>query len=180
VVHDNFAMASGEMSPDEFTVFLTDTLGLAAKSCRDGAIAYVCMDWRHIGELTIAGKQVFSELKNLVVWNKRQGGMGAFYRSKHELIFVFKKGTAPHTNNFGLGDTGRCRTNVWDYAGISTMSSTRAEELEMHSTVKPVEMVVDALKDCSKRGEIVLDPFGGSGTTLIAAHKLPPSQPPGS
>lgn len=171
VVHDNFAMASGEMSEDEFTGFLSDTLGLAAKACRDGAIAFVCMDWRHMGELLAAGKAVFSELKNVCVWNKRNGGMSAFYRSKHEMVFVYKIGTAPHTNNFGLGDTGRYRTNVWDYAGVSSMSSSRAEELEMHPTVKPVALVIDALKDCSKRGEIVLDPFGGSGTTLIAAEK---------
>jgi DNA modification methylase len=139
--------------------------------CRDGAIAFVCMDWRHMGELLIAGRAVFSELKNLVVWNKTNGGMGAFYRSKHELIFVWKVGTAPHTNTFGLGETGRYRTNVWDYAGISSLSATRAEELAMHPTVKPVALVADAIKDCSKRGEIVLDAFGGSGSTLIAAEK---------
>lgn len=170
-VHDDFAMASGEMSESEFTAFLILTLCLAAGSCRDGAIAYVCMDWRHVGELIAAGKEVFSELKNICVWNKTNAGMGTFYRSKHELIFAFKIGTAPHTNNFGLGDGGRYRTNVWDYAGVNSMSSTRTEELEMHPTVKPVALVVDALKDCSRRGEIVLDPFGGSGTTLIAAEK---------
>ena len=171
VRHDNFAMASGEMSEEQFTAFLETTLGHSAKACRDGAIAFVFMDWRHMGELLAAGRKVFSELKNLCVWNKTNGGMGAFYRSKHELVFVFKAGTAHHTNNFGLGDGGRYRTNVWDYAGISSMSSTRAEELEFHPTVKPVALVIDALKDCSKRGEIVLDPFGGSGTTLIAAEK---------
>lgn len=171
LVHGNFAMASGEMTEEEFVEFLTETLRHAAKVTGDGAIAFVCMDWRHAGELITAGKKVFSELKNLCVWNKTNGGMGAFYRSKHELIFVFKVGTAPHTNNFGLGGTGRYRTNVWDYAGISTMSSTRAEELAMHPTVKPVALVADALRDCSKRGQIVLDPFGGSGTTLIAAEK---------
>lgn len=171
IKHQNFAMASGEMSVAEFTVFLTETLGLAASRCKDGAIAYVCVDWRHLGELLAAGKQVFSELKNLCVWDKQVGGMGAFYRAQHELIFTFKVGTAPHTNNFGLGDTGRYRTNVWAYRGINSMSSTRAEELAMHPTVKPLELVADALRDCSKRGEIVLDPFGGSGTTLIAAEK---------
>jgi DNA modification methylase len=114
---------------------------------------------------------VFSELKNLCVWNKTNGGMGSFYRSKHELVFVFKVGTAPHTNTFGLGDTGRYRTNVWDYAGVNTFRAERDEELSMHPTVKPVALVADAIKDCSKRGETVLDPFGGSGTTLIAAEK---------
>jgi DNA modification methylase len=171
VKHAEFAMASGEMSEGEFVAFLQQSLGAMASVCRDGAIAFVCMDWRHMGELLIAGRTVFSELKNLVVWNKTNGGMGAFYRSKHELIFVWKVGTAPHTNTFGLGETGRYRTNVWDYAGISSLSATRAEELAMHPTVKPVALVADAIKDCSKRGEIVLDAFGGSGSTLIAAEK---------
>lgn len=171
VRHREFAMASGEMSDVKFTAFLVETLGPAARACRDGAIAFVCMDWRHIGELLAAGRQVFTELKNLCVWNKTNGGMGAFYRSKHELVFVWKVGTAPHVNNFGLGDRGRYRTNVWDYAGISTMSATRGEELAMHPTVKPVPLVRDAILDCSNRGDLVLDPFGGSGTTLIAAQK---------
>lgn len=118
-----------------------------------------------------AGEIAFTELKNLVVWNKTNGGMGAFYRSKHELIFVFKVGTGQHTNSFGLGDTGRYRTNVWDYAGISSIGSGRAKELAMHPTVKPVALIADAMRDCSRRGEIVLDGFGGSGSTLIAAEK---------
>jgi DNA modification methylase len=171
VVHANFAMASGEMSQREFTNFLMATLGVAASVCRDGAIAFVCMDWRHAGELLAAGNAVFTELKNMCVWKKTNAGMGAFYRSQHELVFVFKNGAAPHTNTFGLGDTGRYRTNVWDYPGVNSIGGRRAEELEMHPTVKPVALVVDALKDCSKRGELVLDPFGGSGTTLIAAEK---------
>jgi len=171
VKHENFAMACGEMSDAEFIGFLALTLSLTSQSCRDGVIAYVTMDWRHAGELIEAGKTVFSELKNICVWNKLRGGMGAFYRSKHELIFVWKVGTAPHTNNFGLGETGRHRTNVWDYRGVSALTASGAEALEMHPTVKPVELIVDALKDCSRRGEIVLDPFGGSGSTLIAAQK---------
>jgi DNA modification methylase len=124
-----------------------------------------------MGELLKAGQSVFSEHKNLCVWNKTNGGMGTFYRSKHELVFVFKVGTAPHTNNFGLGDGGRYRTNVWDYAGVNTFRAARREDLAMHPTVKPVALVAEAIKDCSRRGEIVLDPFGGSGTTLIAAEK---------
>lgn len=171
VKHREFAFASGEMSKAQFTGFLADTLGNIARVMRDGAIAYVCMDWRHMGEMLCAGEACFTELKNLVVWNKTNGGMGAFYRSKHELIFVFKQGTAAHTNSFGLGDTGRYRTNVWDYAGISSLSASRAEELAMHPTVKPVTLIADAIKDCSRRGEIVLDGFGGSGSTLIAAEK---------
>lgn len=171
VKHREFAFASGEMSERQFTGFLESTLGNAASVMRDGAIAFVCMDWRHMGELLAAGRGVFTELKNLVVWNKTNGGMGAFYRSKHELIFVFKQGTAEHTNSFGLGDTGRYRTNVWDYAGISSIGAARAEELAMHPTVKPVALIADAIRDCSRRGEVVLDCFGGSGSTLIAAEK---------
>ena len=171
VKHREFAFASGEMNKGEFSAFLTDTLSNMARHMRDGAIAFVCMDWRHMGELLEAGEAVFTEFKNLVVWNKTNGGMGAFYRSKHELIFVFKQGDAPHTNSFGLGETGRYRTNVWDYAGISSISGARAEELAMHPTVKPVALIADALRDCSRRGELVLDGFGGSGSTLIAAEK---------
>jgi len=171
VKHREFAFASGEMSESQFTQFLIETLGNMSRVMRDGAIAFVCMDWRHIGELLAAGAEAFNELKNLVVWNKSNGGMGAFYRSKHELVFVFKHGTAQHTNTFGLGETGRYRTNVWDYAGISSIGSSRAEELAMHPTVKPVALIADAIRDCSRRGEIVLDGFGGSGSTLIAAEK---------
>jgi DNA modification methylase len=170
VSHREFAFASGEMTKAQFMAFLTTTLAAMAGHCKDGAIAYVCMDWRHMGELLEAGSQAFTELKNLCVWNKTNGGMGTFYRSKHELVFVYKVGTAPHTNTFELGQTGRYRTNVWDYAGMSSLSETRSVDLALHPTVKPVGLVADALKDCSKRGEIVLDGFGGSGSTLIAAE----------
>jgi hypothetical protein len=168
--HREFAMASGEMDAAAFTAFLTDSLGAAAAVSRDGAIAFVCMDWRHIGELLAAGRVAFTELKNLCVWNKTNGGMGTFYRSKHELIFVFKVGTAAHVNNFGLGDNGRYRTNVWDYPGVSSIGAERDAALDMHPTVKPTALVADAIRDCSKRGALVLDPFAGSGTTLIAAE----------
>ena len=169
--HREFAMGVGEMSEATFTAFLAETLGAAATVSRDGAIAFVCMDWRHLAELLAAGKQVFSELKNLCVWNKTNGGMGAFYRSKHELVGVFKIGDAPHTNTFGLGDTGRYRTNVWDYPGVSSLGArAKAETLGMHPTVKPTALVADAIRDCSRRGDVVLDPFAGSGTTLIAAE----------
>ena len=169
--HREFAFAAGEMSKDAFTAFLKTTLGHAASACRDGAIAFVCMDWRHMGELIAAGEAVFGELKNVCVWNKNNGGMGTFYRSKHEMVFVFKVGTAPHTNTFGLGDEGRYRTNVWDYAGVNTMKKGRMDELAMHPTVKPVALVADAILDVTKRGALVLDPFGGSGTTMVAAEK---------
>lgn len=171
IKHREFAFASGEMSKAQFTGFLADTLANISRVMRDGAIAFVCMDWRHTGEMLAAGERAFTELKNLVVWNKTNGGMGAFYRSKHELVFVFKQGTSEHTNTFGLGETGRYRTNVWDYAGISSIGSSRSEELAMHPTVKPVALIADAIRDCSRRGEIVLDGFGGSGSTLIAAEK---------
>ncbi len=171
VHHREFAMATGEMSQSEFVRFLSATLAATLQHIASGTILYVCMDWRHMRELCEAGDEIGLELKNLVVWNKTNGGMGTFYRSKHELIFVFKHGDAPHVNSFGLGETGRYRTNVWDYPGISSQSATRNDELAMHPTIKPVALVADALRDCSRRGEIVLDPFAGSGTTLIAAEQ---------
>lgn len=166
-----FAMASGEMSEAEFEAFLATTLGAAAAFTRDGAIAFVCMDWRHMGELLAAGKRVFSELKNLCVWSKTNGGMGSLYRSQHELVFVFKKGRTAHRNNVELGKFGRYRTNVWSYAGVNSFGQARDAELAMHPTVKPVALIEDALKDVTRRGEIVLDPFGGSGSTLFAAER---------
>jgi len=135
----------------------------------DDRRAYV--DWRHVAELSEAGRTVFNELKNICVWNKTNGGMGTFYRSKHEFVFVFKIGDTPHLNAFGLGETGRHRTNVWDYPGVNSPHAGRSSELEMHPTVKPVALVKDAILDCSRRGGIVLDIFGGSGTTLIAAER---------
>ena len=172
VRHREFAMGTGEMSEQAFTAFLAETLGAMALVCRDGAIAFVCMDWRHMGELMAAGRQVFTELKNLCVWNKSNGGMGTFYRSKHELVFVYKIGTGSHVNSFGLGETGRYRTNVWDYAGVNSFSSERDTDLSMHPTVKPVALIADAIEDCSRRGDIVLDGFSGSGSTMIAAEKV--------
>ena len=169
--HREFAEASGEMSREEFTDFLSQTLSLAAKYCRDGAIAYTFIDWRHLKEIQDAGEIAFTELKNVCVWNKTNAGMGTFYRSQHELIFVWKICTAAHVNNFGLGDKGRYRTNVWTYAGVNTFKAGRMEELSLHPTVKPTALVADAIRDVSHRGHIVLDPFGGSGTTLIAAEK---------
>jgi DNA modification methylase len=169
--HEEFKMASGEMSKAEFTAFLKSTFGNMAAHSVDGAIHFQCMDWRHMGEMLAAGEGVYSELKNLCVWNKDNAGMGTFFRSKHELIFVWKVGTAPHINNFGLGEKGRYRTNVWDYGGISGLSPNRMDELAMHPTVKPLALVADAIRDCSKRGGIILDAFCGSGTTLIAAHR---------
>lgn len=169
--HREFVMASGEMSQDAFVAFLTSTFQRMATWSEDGSIHFVCMDWRHMDEISAAGRAVFSELKNLIVWAKDNAGMGTFYRSRHELIFAFKNGTAPHINAFELGQNGRSRTNVWNYRGITSPTKESREALQLHPTVKPVAMVADALKDCSRRGGIVLDPFCGSGTILIAAQK---------
>ena len=166
VKHREFVMASGEMSDGEFVDFLRQTLSRAAATCRDGAMAFVCMDWRGMEPLLTAGKDAFTELKQLCVWNKSRGGMGTFYRSKHELVFAYKIGTAKHVNNFGLGETGRYRTNVWDYSSLSGPKGASAD----HPTPKPVALVADAIRDCTKRGGLVLDNFGGSGTTMIAAE----------
>jgi DNA modification methylase len=171
VRHREFAMGCGEMSAAEFTAFLKATFDLLADNTVDGSIHQICMDWRHLEEMHAAGRLVYSELKNLCVWNKTNAGMGSFYRSKHELVFVWKSGTAAHRNNFELGQHGRHRTNVWDYAGVNTMRAGRLDELAMHPTVKPVALVAVAVKDCSRRGGLVLDPFCGSGTILIAAER---------
>ncbi|HIF59499.1 MAG TPA: DNA methylase N-4 [Rhodospirillales bacterium] len=171
IKHREFAMASGEMSKGEFTTFLQKAFANMADNSLDGSIHYICMDWRHMQEVMDAGNKIYDEFKNLIVWVKDNGGMGTFYRSRHEMIFAFKKGTAPHINTFELGQHGRYRTNVWEYKGVNTMRAGRMEELALHPTVKPVQMIADAIKDVSGRGDIVLDLFGGSGSTLIAAHK---------
>jgi DNA modification methylase len=171
VRHREFAMATGEMSEADFTEFLQKAFRELAANSAEGAIHFICMDWRHMWETLSAGRSIYSELKNLAVWNKTNGGMGTFYRSKHELVFVWKSGNAPHVNNFELGQHGRYRTNVWDYAGVNTMRAGRMEELAMHPTVKPVAMVADAIRDCSRRKGIILDSFLGSGTTLMAAER---------
>ncbi|MEM8541032.1 MAG: DNA methyltransferase [Pseudomonadota bacterium] len=169
--HREFAMASGEMSEVQFTQFLEGAFSNLCRFSTDGSIHFICMDWRHIREITGAGDTVYAELKNLITWVKDNGGMGTFYRSRHELIFVFKNGKAAHINTFELGQHGRYRTNVWQYKGVNTLKAGRMDELELHPTVKPVQMIADAIRDVSGRGDIVLDIFGGSGSTLIAAHK---------
>jgi DNA modification methylase len=169
--HKEFAFASGEMSEQEFTAFLTSFLQATVAHLRPGGILFCFMDWRHLGELLAAGRACELELKNLCVWCKDNGGMGTFYRSQHELVLVFKAPGGAHTNTFELGQHGRYRTNVWQYAGVNTFRNGRGEELAMHPTVKPVALVADALKDVTRHNEVVLDPFSGSGTTLIAAEK---------
>jgi DNA modification methylase len=173
VHHDEFQMASGEMSEQEFIDFLSLVFKNLVAVSKDGSIHYQCMDWKHIYEIMVAGRAAYTEFKQLCVWNKDNGGMGTFYRSKHELIFLFKNGTAAHTNNFELGQHGRYRTNVWDYSGMNSLSGRGSEDelLKMHPTVKPVKLVADAILDCSLHGELILDLFGGSGTTLIACEE---------
>lgn len=173
IQHPEFGMASGEMSPAGFTQFLTGFLQHARVHCDGGALLYVCMDWRHLRELSAAGDAVELALKNVVVWDKGCGGMGSLYRSQHELIFVYKNGAERHTNNVQLGRFGRNRTNVWQYPGVNSFARETGEGnlLALHPTVKPVALVADALLDASDRGDIVLDPFLGSGTTVVAAEK---------
>jgi DNA modification methylase len=171
IKHREFAMASGEMSEAKFTAFLNTAFRNLIAHSVHGSIHFVCMDWRHCFEVLSAARDVYAELKNLCIWNKDNGGMGSFYRSKHELVFVFKNGTDPHINNVELGRYGRNRTNVWDYPGMNSPHQGRIEELAMHPTVKPVALIADAILDCSKRRGSILDCFGGSGTTLIAAQR---------
>lgn len=171
VHHPEFAMASGEMSEEDFTSFLSTAFERMASVCVDGALLYCCMDWRHTYELQSAARTNHLKQINLCVWVKDNGGMGSFYRSRHELVFVFRHGNASHRNNVDLGRYGRYRTNCWEYAGANTFRNGRLEELHDHPTPKPVALIADAIKDCSRRNEIVLDPFGGSGSTLIAAER---------
>ncbi|KTE19875.1 hypothetical protein ATE67_14195 [Sphingopyxis sp. H050] len=169
--HQEFAQASGEMSPAQFTTFLTDAFGGAAAHLKDGGVLALCMDWRHLREILDAISVNHLSLLNLCVWNKSNAGMGSLYRSKHELIFVAKKGKAPHTNNVQLGKYGRYRCNVWDYAGANSFGASRDQDLADHPTVKPTALVADAIRDVTNPGEIVLDGFMGSGTTILAAER---------
>lgn len=170
--HREFAMASGEMTPKEFVGFLGRAFALMARQSVDGSLHYICMDWRHMPELMAAGRKVYSDPKNLCVWVKSNAGMGSFYRSQHELIFVFKQGDARHRNNIELGSHGRNRTNVWQYPGSCALNtSSDASLATAHPTVKPIQLVADAIKDCTARSGIVLDPFMGSGTSLLAAER---------
>ena len=170
VQHQEFKFASGEMSSEEFTQFLQSAFERLCERSKDGSLHYICMDWRHIKEIIVAAG-VYEQFKNLCVWRKDNAGMGSFYRSQHELIFMFKHGKEPHINNVELGVHGRYRTNVWCYPSVNTPSEENAEKRAMHPTVKPVEMIKDAILDASNRGGIILDTFLGSGSTLIAAEK---------
>jgi DNA modification methylase len=171
--HRDFEMACGEMTAAKFTEFLATVCKHLVGACRDGSIHFICMDWRHVGELLEAGRAAYDEVKNICVWVKDNAGMGSLYRSQHELILVFKQGKQSHRNNVQLGQFGRYRSNVWQYPGANSFSRTSPEGnlLALHPTVKPVALVADAIMDCSSRGDIVLDPFLGSGTTIIAAER---------
>jgi DNA modification methylase len=171
--HRSFLMASGEMDKATFTAFLSRATQNLAAFSGDGSIHCICMDWRHIEELLAAGRDAYSELKNVCVWVKDNAGMGSLYRSQHELVFVFKHGRQGHRNNVQLGRFGRNRSNVWHYPGVNSFARCGEEGnlLALHPTVKPVAMVADAILDCSARGDIVLDAFLGSGTTVIAAER---------
>lgn len=171
IKHQEFAMASGEMSEQEFTNFLETIFKNLAKYSTDGSIHFHYMDWRHCLEIITAGNKVYTELKNICVWNKMQGGMGSLYRSQYELVFVFKNGTEKHTNNVELGKHGRYRTNLWEYKGVSVTNPGSLEDLKLHPTCKSVAMIMDAILDCSKPNDIILDCFAGSGSTLLAAER---------
>lgn len=169
--HGNFAMASGEMSQVEFRSFLTTVLGYSRERSRLGSVHYVFMDWRGIAQLLAVGDDLYGHLLNLCVWAKTNAGMGSFYRSQHEMVAVFRHGDVSHINNVQLGRLGRYRSNLWTYPGATTFSRTRHSDLVDHPTVKPIAMIEDAIRDASKPGDLVLDPFGGAGSTLLAAQR---------
>jgi DNA modification methylase len=169
--HREFTMAAGEMSEEAYTAFLASFIRNAIAFSTDGSIHYLFIDWRHLPELLAAARPLYADWKNLLVWNKSNAGQGSFYRSKHELIGVFKNGAAPHINNFGLGAKGRHRSNVLDFPSVNSLHPARRGELDLHPTVKPVALVADLIRDCSRRNGIILDPFAGSGTTILAAER---------
>jgi DNA modification methylase len=173
MAHRDFAMAVGEMSEEEFIAFLKSAMTCVSRFCAAGTVQFWFQDWRHQYELLSAARALRLELLNTCVWVKDNGGMGGLYRSRHEFIDIFKVPGAPHRNNVELGKHGRNRTNVWDYPGAATFSKSSEEGRlnEQHPTVKPVALIADALLDCSIQGDIVLDPFLGSGSTLMAAER---------
>jgi DNA modification methylase len=170
--HGDFVMAAGEMSEDEFTAFLATVFQEMAAFSLPGAVHYTFMDWRHLFEMLSAGRKIYDALLNICVWAKDNAGMGSFYRSQHELVLVWRVAGGPHVNNVELGRHGRNRSNIWHYAGANSFGRDRAEMLTLHPTTKPVAMLADAILDGSHRGDLVLDTFAGSGSTIIAAHKV--------
>ena len=170
--HREFPMASGEMSREQFTNFLSESLGCARLHCVEAAVVFMCMDWRHLEEANTALQREGYELINLCVWVKSNGGMGSFYRSRHELVFVARPTGMQHRNNVQLGSFGRNRTNVWNYPGMNGFARRgQPKATDIHPTVKPIRMVADAILDVTGKGDIVLDPFCGSGTTILAAER---------
>ncbi len=172
IQHDEFAFASGEMSDAEFVIFLVEALGNAIRISEKGAVHFVCIDWQHVNDLVTAGEGIYGAQLNLVVWNKTNAGQGGLYRSQHELIGVFRVGDEPHRDNVQKGRFGRNRSNVWTYPGANTFRSGRLQDLAAHPTVKPTALVADAIKDVTRRGDVVLDTFVGSGTTILAGEKV--------
>lgn len=169
--HDEFVMASGEMTRKEFRQFLADFMHQLSLATRSGSVHYLFIDWRHVADMIDIGETIYNQMLNLAVWAKTNGGMGSFYRAQHELVVIFRNGKRTHLNNIALGVNGRNRSNLWTYAGANTFGAQRAAELEMHPTVKPVAMLADAIKDASQPGDLVLDCFAGSGSLLMAAHE---------
>lgn len=172
VKHREFAEASGEMTSEQYIKFLRAAASTAVKFSVGGAVHFICIDWRHVDQLISASRSTYDSMLNLVVWVKPNAGMGSFYRSQHELIGVFRVGGAPHLNTIELGRHGRNRTNVWHYAGANSFGKSRKDDLRAHPTVKPIAMIADAMKDCTRRNDIVLDTFCGSGSTLMAAERV--------
>ena len=172
IKHHEFAMASGELTEDEFITFLKTAFKNLTGHSMDGSIHFICMDWRHMDDVSAVGREIYDARLNLCIWNKSNAGMGSLYRSKHELVFVYRVGSSPHLNMVELGRHGRNRTNVWDYASVNSMKGSRREDLALHPTVKPTGLVADALRDVTRHGDLVLDTFLGSGTTLIAAERI--------
>ena len=174
--HGDFACGAGELDDAGFVDFLGSIFENARQTMIDGALAYIFMDWGHAWHALEAGRTVFDDLKNICVWNKTAGGMGSFYRSQHELVMIFKAGRAAHVNNIRLGRTGRNRSNVWDYPGVNVSAgavedASRSDALALHPTIKPVKLLAEAILDTSRPGDIVLDPFLGAGSTLMAAER---------
>lgn len=169
--HKEFAMASGEMSRKEFRSFMEKSFENFKEFSKDGSLHYHFIDWRSVADMCVVGRKIYAGLKNICVWDKTSGGMGSLYRSQHELVCVFKNGKESHINNIQLGEHGRYRTNVWSYPGIFVNSKLNRENIKLHPTVKPVGLLADIILDCTKRGDVVLDGFGGSGSTLLAAER---------
>lgn len=169
--HGEFVSGSGEMSDEQFTEFLAKIMRQSLSALSGSALAYMFMDWRHIGNMVDAARVASLDLVNLCVWDKGQGGQGSFYRSQHELCFCFRSGPGPHLNQVELGKHGRTRTNVWACPGVIGFGIEKAAARDMHPTVKPTKIIKDIILDCTRRGDVVLDVFSGSGTTIIACER---------